>query len=50
MAPTARNGIVTAEEADVATLEERMRRDLDREDGLALVPSFFSVWTRLPTD
>jgi len=42
------HAIVTAEEADVPTLEQRMRRELTKTNGIALMPPFFGAYTRLP--
>jgi SAM-dependent methyltransferase len=41
------HGIVTAQEADVGTLEERMRQELDKTNGIALMPPFYGAWARV---
>ena len=42
-------GAITAEEAQIDTLEERMRADLERTGGVMSTPLLIGAWARLPS-
>jgi ubiquinone/menaquinone biosynthesis C-methylase UbiE len=43
-----RHGVATAAEIGIATLAARLRAELDRNDGVSMLPALIGAWTRKP--
>jgi ubiquinone/menaquinone biosynthesis C-methylase UbiE len=41
-------GLGTSSEVDIETLEDRLRAELEANDGVMFVPPLFAAWTRVP--
>jgi ubiquinone/menaquinone biosynthesis C-methylase UbiE len=41
-------GLGTSSEVDIETLEDRLRAELEANDGVMFIPPLFAAWTRVP--